>query len=227
MHKYLLKTLIMSTALLSLSCTRPSGKDALMSISLPPDPNVSEKSVSAQAEQPAKFCYLVQIRGEGLGGGERACYPSSGIATELLPPLSQVQLSVARGQGRIVELFGYIPRAKENCQTAPRSLHDLPLNRLFLMGRVANINTDQDEVTVPLSISFPGLKNHLGITQQVESSCYAHLPPIVIGSDPSSPTPVQNGANYSLIGQTGSAGMPGAMKGNRYRIQQGAIDVVR
>ncbi len=217
-----------SILIFAVSCTRsPSQKDSQFSITLPPDPNVSVQSVSATAVQPSRFCYIVQIRGDGLATNEKDCYPRAGVTTEPSPPLSTIQMEVARGTGRTVELFGYILRESETCQSAPRAWHSLPLNRLFLMGKVENVDTNRDEVTVNLAIGFPGLQNHIGISQQVDPSCYASLPPIEIGEDPNTPTPVMSGSTYSLRAQSQSIGTANILKGSHYQIRQGAIDVAR
>ncbi len=207
------------------SCTKTQKLDARVQFPLPPNPDVSTKSLNASSatSQPNNFCYIVQVRGSGISAAGKACYPEKGIATEPLAPLALVELSVPRGTGRIFELYGYIPKLNETCLTAPRSLHDLPLNRVFQMGRIDGVNTDTDTVTVALSVSFPGINKHVGLTSGAEASCYANLPPIVSESDSQSPTPILNGTDYSLRGQASSGALPVALRGAHYRIHQGVI----
>lgn len=206
-------------------CTRASEGTARLRFALPPHPSISEKSANyrPQADAPP-FCYLVNIVGDGIKAEKQSCYPDAGARTPFLAPLTEASLEVDRGTRRTVELYGYVPRDGESCSSSGLDLQSVPLNRLFRLARQTEVAMDEPEVTVKLSVVFPGLPTHVGVQNGVDASCYSALPPVTLPTPPPLAS-VFRGQRFMMTGQVGGDGRPVNASGSRFKVTHEVVYV--
>lgn len=215
--------------LLISSCTKDksaSSSGSALRFVLPPHPNVSDKSLNTSlSSSTSNFCYFVNVLGPGLSQTPYTCAPTKGVASGFAAPSSMVEMTVPRGDARIVELFGYVARAGETCSGLGSGLETVPVNRIFRMARAEGVDMNSDTTSVTLKMVFPGIKAHYGVQAGLASSCYASLQPIPVeATDVSSP--LLAGNRYKVIGKLGSGSSPKfKSSGGTYRVNGGTVYV--
>lgn len=211
---------------LSTACSRKADPQSSISFKLPPHPDVSAKGTN-QAFSGSKFCYFVNVTGSGITQTPNNCAPTDGVNTGFVEPLTQVELTVAQGSSRTVEVFGYLPPDGVSCSGAGASLSSVPLNRLFLMGKKTGVTASGASTPVDIKIIFPGIRNHYGLQAGMASGCYANLPAIpdpMLGAS----SPLQVGSVYRIISKVSSgAASPQTAAGSSYSIQGSVTHVAQ
>src|SRR4051812_39824324 len=124
MHK-LTRYVLSMLVIMSIGCGRKKAESSSVRIALPDAPSALGK-VSANSFDPTPFCYIVNIVGDGISQVNAPCGPPEGATSGFAAPSSVVEVSVPRGTGRTVELFGYVPRSGETCGSVSGSLGSVP-----------------------------------------------------------------------------------------------------
>lgn len=210
---------LVSVGLLN-GCSFDQGGRSRLEMTLPPHPVVSNKSTNTLTPQSAfPFCYLVNIRGDGIASTPSSCAPASGLNSGFREPSSKIEMDVPSGNPRTVELFGYIPRTGETCATAPSDLSAIPVNRLFKLGETPNVDMTPAEVIVTLEARFGGLNTHFGVSASLASSCFANLPPVTLPASNNSVPGVLIGNRLSLKAQIQGGEQPALLKSSKYSLK--------
>lgn len=206
-------------------CTRAKEGTARLRFALPPHPSISEKSANYRPQADAvPFCYLVNIVGDGINAEKQSCYPDAGVRTKFLAPLAEASLEVDRGAQRAVELYGYIPRDGETCASSGLDLQNVPLNRLYRLARQTGVAMNEPEVTVKLTVVFPGLPTHVGVQTGADVSCYSALPPVTLPAPPPL-AGVFRGQRFMMTGHVGGDGKPVSASGTRFKVTHEVVYV--
>lgn len=204
--KYRLRYVISILVITLTACVRPAGTSSTIRITLPSAPNKLRKP-AALGGTPT-FCYFVNVTGSGIDQASTSCSPAQGVGSGFVDPLSTIEMSVPKGTGRTVELFGYVPGLNETCASL-KSLSTASLNHLFSLAKKSGIDMSADQTTVELDENFPGLTQHYGLQASLPSGCYANLPPLDPGDAETNPAGFQLSAGSGLSVQQGATASTG------------------
>src|SRR5438552_2466711 len=127
------------------ACSRKSSDNSTVQVTLPSAPSGLRKVSSLSAEP--NFCYFINVTGSGLSQNSPTCSPAQGTGSGFADPGTTVSLTVSKGTGRSVELYGYVPKNSETCANLPTALANVAVNRLFRLAQVNGVDMSGDTTT--------------------------------------------------------------------------------
>lgn len=174
------------SAVVLMGCQRPEGDVSKLTIELPAGLNDSQK-VGAFAAWPTgkKFCYGVNVTGDGIETETDACSPALGTRIGFTDQ-SSVSLEVRKGTGRQVDVYVYVAAVSEACPVLGKS-PDIDRRKIYLVGSKSRVDMSKDETKLDLFVTYPGDNAHIAAQLSMPAVCLAG------GS-----TPMGSGARLSL-----------------------------
>lgn len=174
------------SAVLLMGCQRPEGDVSKLTLSLPEGLNASEK-VGAFAAWPTgkKFCYGVNVTGEGIETESEACTPALGTRLGFTDQ-TKVALDVRKGTGRQVDVYVYVAATNEVCPQLGKT-PNIDRRKIYLVGSKSNVDMSKDETKLEIFVTYPGDNAHIAAQLAMPAACLA-----------AGATPMGAGARVSL-----------------------------
>ncbi len=193
------------------ACTRAgqSGSNSSLIIQTPTRNQLSKSGVSAFAALPTdrRLCYAVSISGPGITGfAGSQCAPPTGAVSGFVEEGKALEVFVARGENRTVELYMYAMPvgSTEKCPAMGANMQGAGLKSTYLVGSKTGISLLSDIETVEIALSFPGLASPVATQMNVPASCTpGALPNQHSGFYISSGAGTATGTGVKLLGRIG------------------------
>jgi hypothetical protein len=149
-----------------------------------------------------KACFGVSVSGPGISTAPAdSCSPSTGILAGYVEAGKDIQVSVPKGEDRVVDLYLYLEASGANdpCPGMTAAFAANALTQTYKIGSVSNVSLSGSDATVEIEASFPA-SDTMNITQQLS------MPATCLGGTVASTQPTPFGISSGQQSLTGTDG---------------------
>ncbi len=181
-----LSLLICCASLFACSRAGIDGSSSSLVIQTPTRQQLSKSGLQAFAALPTdrRICYGVSIKGVGIEGfSGSTCAPATGTVAGFVEEGSALEVFVAKGEGRTIELYAYLLPAGSTaaCPAFSQNMKGENLRSTYLVGSKTGVSLVNDNETIEILLNFPGLSNHVASQLNVPATCTPGLAPSSTG----------------------------------------------
>jgi hypothetical protein len=153
------KALIACTTLLAISCTRQQKSGSSIAIQIPTINELKNAKVGALSGSidPALLCFGVNVVGPGIStNAPSSCDIQRGATAGMVPPGGVLSVDVAKGEERVVELYGYLRSSSaDSCPSAFPVKQSALWNSTYAVGKTSHISVQEAEQVVDVTLVLP------------------------------------------------------------------------
>jgi hypothetical protein len=165
--KFLNFYLLIATALVLTSCTRPmsDGISSSSRVSFVIPVGLGAQGVALPTDK--KACYGVKVTGPGIVPMPQQCGANLGIYSGFVAEGGSLTVDVPKGDSRTFELVINLVGLNDACPNWDESFGATTnqLQSTYVAGKTENVKIDQAEHTVMINLDFPGVANSVNLTQ--------------------------------------------------------------
>ncbi len=199
------------SCILSNACTRAGqeGSSSTLRIQTPTRDQLSKSGLNSFAALPTdrRLCYGVSISGPGIPGFTGSqCAPATGTVSGFVGEGQALELFVARGENRNIELYMYTMPVGSTapCPTMGANMEGIGLKSTYLVGSKTGVALLNDIETVEIILAFPGLSTSVATQLNTPISCTPGAAPTPFsGYHVSSGVGTVTGTGIKLLGRIG------------------------
>lgn len=156
-------------------CSRPlTGDLSKISIQLPTEQHLGKIGALSSLPANRKACFGVNVTGPGISlSGANTCSPKTGVLAGFAEPGQVIEAKVPRGSDRSIKLYVFLQEVGQNipCPTFAKTMTPTQLLNTYLVGTKEKVNLSAPEVTVSITMSFPGLSQNLAQQLSLPNTC--------------------------------------------------------
>ncbi len=167
------------------ACTRAAkdGSNTSLIIQTPTRDQILKTGVNSFAALPTdrRLCYGVSISGPGIPGFAGSyCAPLTGTVAGFVEEGQVLELFVARGENRTVELYMFAMPVGSTaaCPAMGANMQGTGLKSTYLVGSKTGVSLLNDVETVEIALSFPGLNTSVATQLNAPATCTPGAAPI-------------------------------------------------
>lgn len=165
--------------LILMGCQRPISDDvSKITIEVPK----KLESVGSLTALPAgrKACFGINVTGPGIPSQQaNSCSPSTGVTAGFVESGQVIEASVPKGLARKIELLVYLQAVGQDlpCPKLNASFTPSQLLNTYRVASQDGVDLTASEVAVTMTMSFPGLSQHLAQELAMPAACIANASP--------------------------------------------------
>lgn len=163
--------LILST--LAVGCTRAKKDVSSLRIKVPDAVGAQGKVDAMSVPAGFKKCYAVNVSASDISSSSRSCGKALGTYTGYVAEGSTLEVSVARGSNRSVDLYMYLtPDTGAACPALTTSCDAARECNSYKVASATGVDTSQAETSLSLTVAFPGLtQNAVSVDAPASTLC--------------------------------------------------------
>lgn len=162
-------------SILMFGCSRPlTGDLSKISIQLPSEQHLGKVGALSALPANRKACFGINVTGQGIpSDAANSCSPNTGVLAGFVEPGQVIEAKVPKGPSRTIRLYVFLQEVGQNiaCPTFAKTLTPTQLLNTYLVGTKENIDLEAPEVTVSITMSFPGLSQNLAQQMSLPNTC--------------------------------------------------------
>ena len=168
-----MKNNILSCFILSLvlvGCTR--GKPVTTALRIQTPKGASSLGALAALPTAHKTCYAINVTGGGLVSTPRSCGSSLGVFAGFVAEGSVLELTVAKGSGRTIDLYAYLsPDLNSPCPALSATCEVAKNCNTYKVATVAGVDMQSETTEVTMDVIFPGLSQNEVVQDSTSNMC--------------------------------------------------------
>lgn len=168
------------------------------------------------------LCFAVNVTGPGIPSASKSCDLDRGITSGSVPPGGVLEVTVPGGDGRSVELIGFLRSSTSEPCPGFGSKWNWPLTKTYSIAKKSGITLVPPEAQVELSVTLPPASQHIvaqnGWPVSCESAGWPAAPFSRAGRIQTSSVNLQGG-QYRFYGRISETETAKKLQGTQFRLK--------